>query len=146
MSEKKENTGGVLVIPMDKNHPASFSYVSPRERYIIRNPRTGRKTTKPVVYTFRRGKPARVENEEDYQNLLKETVYLSDGRGFAPMFEKVIATGDPGTSAVQQQVTALFHKFLADNNINLETLIQSASGDDSTVPPEAPDALDNPSV
>jgi len=146
MSEKKETTGGVLVIPDDKNHPASFSYVSPRERKIIRDPRTGRQIVQPVVYTFQRGRPARVENERDFQDLLQEQAYMTDGRGFVPMFERVVASRGPGRVEAEQKVTGLLMQFLAHHNIDLDSLVKSASGETSKAIPEEADAGDNQSV
>ncbi len=147
MSEEKETTGGVLVIPDDKMHPASFSWVSPRERRIIRDGR-GHENHQPVVYTFLRGRPARVDNAGDYQDLLEEKVYLPDRRGFAPMFKKVVASQGPGKTAAEQKITALFQQFLDQRNIDLEKLVASASGEESSPPPSPKevDTDDNQSV
>lgn len=147
--DKAVQTGGVLVIPNDNEHPASFSYASPRAKRLVKDLKRGTVREIPVIYTFKRGHPARVEDTEDYKDLLKEKAYLSGGRGFVPMFRKVSLSKGPGRAASEKKLTGLLLEFLRAHNINPDDFVRPAdtvdanAADailDAVLPEEAPNA------
>ena len=113
---------GVLVIPKDPYHPASYSH---RSRNVIRQLKDGTEVSQ--IYTFVRGVPARVANEADF-NALREMTWYAGVRGHIRLFNVVNLTAGPQHPQAIQALFKKFMEFASDNSVDIAQLI-GAAGD-----------------
>ena len=81
--------GGVLTIPLDKEHPNTY-IVKSRELFVVQKDREGKSFRSPREYKFTKGVPETIENQADFERLQKMT--WRKGKYTFPLFTTDIPT------------------------------------------------------
>lgn len=124
MAKNEERAGGVLVVPQESWYPPSVTIKSPnRTREVPTN--DGGTKRQAIFYTFERGKPRRVDHDEDYQ-VLKEMTHYAGMRGVIPLFDEVETRQRLDGQPAAEKIVDTVKNVLAQEGINLEQLVDSA--------------------